>query len=1184
MGLLGYGSLTLTDLTDALPASLNLSSSLNSNIQVKEGTVYAPDFTKGGAIITPSLFLGGDEVPSSKYAGKIVYTINGEDKAPNVSDEKGVFVCYKIDKNLEANCSVSARIENFVSDENIKYTSIYSLNPVNLILLEKNAGYSAFIESAREYFEDENTEPIILIARLYSGINELEENVFYKWTDSDGTDLGTSKTITVSRDQISSMETFICEITNSYGTKFRVSKNIYDMVDAYQGAIIANGSTILTPQNTKITLTSQIWHQANVVNGTDSQVNNFTYNWYCLNENGQFTNEASKTERKFVIDLSLMTEEGELIFPKTNFIVYCETKIGNKAVVVSSLAIQYSPVNYSVSVNPVAFFIPSTSNGSYKGSTSITKEITFQLLDDNKQPLSYNTSDVAPHISDFSPFTSMSVSSNNVWNFTISLTYDPVLDATNSFKEMDDKIFSISYTYLGIPFEANFQCIKSIQGEDGGIGASGYTISLSNEFWMLAGGEVSATPGQTTETDILVLEGAENLMIVKLKIGEEEFDDTGKLTIGKIQVEKEGTENKRLKFTSLQNLMEGGSFPIYVTFKSLEDKEITMVKIFRYEINYKGDAYSLLCEPSSLVYTPASKSFNSNSIALSPVCYIGGVGDATVMSDYLITAQVDSGVEIPLSSLTYTTFDKTNNSIIFRLYRSQTVDRAKMVDIVTVPIIISQEGIIVGGENLIPWTKKMPFENNKWEEKGSISRRESSGFTILDFSGTSETTSNYCYTPEFPAQEDFFGRQMTFSAEVYCTDWKNLADNQDFSFVLGLAEDELKTYTIGTIQATAFTDGMASDGLDAPIDGKWFKVYSTFTYPTAFESIPTGNLCISFGTIPRAPVRIKKLKLEQGNVPTAWSARYGDTTLEDVAGTNLCQDASLRLQVKASDPFIVLTQLLEENKQYTLSIMNTSIEGTSSDMNEFLCQIIKINDDGTNTAVQSYKLNNNSVQTQIQTFTTPSEEATYGVLVYAQDSDEVGNDSTILTLSYVKIEEGAVATSFVVTEDYLMNIYNTLKESNDATNQQITIISADGQEIRAQLDGTQDSIRELQENYANSSTTLNDLQTQLTMVNNNLAPILDENGYLQQIQKKITFSTDDSDPSPFIKIETKAGNKAFATKITDDQIGFYQNNSDEAIAYLSSNTLMVNYAKFNKSFNIGDLQVSITESGVGFNW
>ena len=77
MGLLGYGSLTLTDLTDALPASLNLSSSLNSNIQVKEGNISTPDFRKEGVIITPSLFLGGDEVPSSKYVGTIVYTVNG---------------------------------------------------------------------------------------------------------------------------------------------------------------------------------------------------------------------------------------------------------------------------------------------------------------------------------------------------------------------------------------------------------------------------------------------------------------------------------------------------------------------------------------------------------------------------------------------------------------------------------------------------------------------------------------------------------------------------------------------------------------------------------------------------------------------------------------------------------------------------------------------------------------------------------------------------------------------------------------------------------------------------------------------------------------------------------------------------------------------------------------------------
>lgn len=1190
MGLLGYGSLTLTDLTDALPASLNLSSSLNSNIQVKEGTISTPDFTKGGVIITPSLFLGGEEVPSSKYVGKIVYTVNGEDNVPNAEDENGVFVCYKIKKNLEANCSIGARIENFVSDENIKYTSIYSLNPVNLILLEKNAGYSAFIESAREHFEEGDTNPIILTARLYSGINELSEGVSYQWTDSDGTDWGTGKSIKVIRDKIGSMETFICEMTNSYGTKFRVSKNLYDRTDAYQGAIISNGSTILTPRHTSITLTNQIWYKTSIVNGASAQANDFTYNWYCLNENGNFSDKDHGTERTFNIDLNHTHEDGTLVFPKENFVVYCETTIRKKVVVVSSLAIQYSPVNYSVSVSPVAVFIPTSSNGSYRGSTTFTKEITFQLLDDNKKPLPFNTSDEAPSISDSEPFTSVGISSSDAtWNFTISLTYDPSADTSNKFKNMDSsKDFSISYKYLGVPFEANFQCVKNIQGEDGEIGASGYTVSLSNEFWMLAGGEVSATPGQTTETDILVMEGAENLDVVKLKIGESEFDSTGKLTVNNILVEKEGSVNKKLKFTSKQGLTTGGSLPIYITFKSLEDKEITMVKTFRYEINYKGDAYSLLCEPSSLVYTPASKSFNSNSVVLSPVCYIGGVGDATAMSsnNYTITAQVDNGTETVLSSLTYTTFDKTNQSITFRLYREKSTApaREKLVDICTIPIIVSQEGLVIGGENLIPWTKKMPFENNKWEAVGNVTRGDSYGFTTLDFTGTTSTTNNHCFSPKFPAQDDFFGRQMTFSAEVYCADWSVLTGNQNFYFILRIAEDASKSYTMGGIRATTFTNGMVSDGIDAPVNSKWFKVYSTFTYPSAFENISNGNLYVSFGTDPRAAVRVKKLKLEQSNVPSAWSARDGDTSFEDVAGTNLCQNMSLRPIVSTDMPYIWLTQLLEDNRTYTLSIMKTSIEPQSNSSDTFLWQVVKVSDDGTFTPIQSYHFNSFSTQTQVQTFTTPTEDGVYGVVVYARNSIDKGDGSIILSLYYAKIEEGEVATSFVATEDYLMNVYNEMISNNDSTNQQFTIITANGEKIQTELNGTKNSIEELQKNYTGASTQLNDLQDQLTMINNDLAPMLDENGYLQQIQKRITFSTSNSEASPFIKIETKAGSKAFATKITDEQIGFYQDNSDEAIAYLSSNTLMVNYAKFNKSFNIGNLKVSITESGVGFNW
>lgn len=1195
MGLLGYGSLTLTDLTDALPASLNLSSSLNSNIQVKEGTIFTPDFTKGGVIITPSLFLGGDEVPSSKYVGKIVYTVNGEDKQPNANDEKGVHVCYKITDNLEANCSIGARIENFVSDENIKYTSIYSLNPVNLILLEKNAGYSAFIESAREHFEEGDTEPTItLTARLYSGINELSEGVSYQWTDSDGTDWGTGKSIKVNRDQIGSMETFICEMTNSYGTKFRVSKNLYDRTDAYQGAIISNGSTILTPQHNSITLTNQIWYKTSIINGTSAQANDFTYNWYCLSENGNFSDKDHGTERTFNIDLNHTHEDGTLVFPKENFVVYCETTIRKKVVVVSSLAIQYSPVNYSVSISPVAVFIPTSSNGSYRGSTTFTKEITFQLLDDNKKPLQFNTNDEAPSIPDSEPFTSVGVSSRseNVWDFTITLTYDPSADTSNKFKNMDSsKDFSISYKYLGVQFEANFQCVKNIQGEDGEIGASGYTVSLSNEFWMLAGGEISATPGQTAETDILVMEGAENLKVTKLKVGEAEFDSMGKLLTADnhIQVEKEGGENKRLKFTSLQGLTSGGMLSIYVTFiplgvaESETSKHITMVKTFKYEINYKGDAYSLLCTPSSLVYTPASKSFNSNSITLSPVCYIGGVGDATAMSgDYTITAQIDNGMETALSSLVYTTFDKTNQSIIFRLYRGKSIDTKKMIDLVTVPIIVSSEGLVIGGENLIPWTKMMPFENNKWEKVGSVLRGESYGFTTLDFTGEQSTTNNHCLTPKFPAQEDFFGKQLTFSAEVYCADWSVLTGSQNFYFILRIAEDTTKSYMMGSIRATSFSNGMVSDDVTAPVNGRWFKVYSTFTYPSAFENISNGNLYISFGTDPRAPIRVKKLKLEQGNVPSAWSAREGDMTFKDVAGTNLCENASLRLKINASMPFVFLTKLLEDNKQYTLSIGSASIAGASTSMNKFLWQVVKINEDGTNPPVQSYTFDNNSTQTQVQTFTTPSDEGIYGVIVYAKDVVGKDNESIILTLSYVKIEEGNVATSFVVTEDYLMKVYNEMVENNDKRIQEIKVVSENGAEITEQINGTNESLNSLISKYNTTVSEFNEAKGVLTTFSTELEKRTGENSYLAQIRRSIDLHVGEN--PPYIEIKTASAEQSFSTKITDSQIGFYQNNATLPVAYLSSDGLMVYQAQFLNSFNIGNLRVSITESGVGFNW
>ena len=192
--------------------------------------------------------------------------------------------------------------------------------------------------------------------------------------------------------------------------------------------------------------------------------------------------------------------------------------------------------------------------------------------------------------------------------------------------------------------------------------------------------------------------------------------------------------------------------------------------------------------------------------------------------------------------------------------------------------------------------------------------------------------------------------------------------------------------------------------------------------------------------------------------------------------------------------------------------------------------------------------------------------------------------SIILTLSYVKIEEGNVATSFVVTEDYLMNVYNEMVENNDARIQDITIITSNGEKITERLSNTESGIDELIKKYDDTYAKYDEVNRNLSIVGNELGKLTAEGSYLDQIQKSIDLHVGKDEPSPYIEIKTASAEQSFSTKITDSQIGFYQNNATLPVAYLSSDGLMVYQAQFLNSFNIGNLRVSITENGVGFNW
>ena len=146
MGLLGYNTISLTDLTDALPASLTLSSTLNSNTQIREGEKYIPDFTKEEIIITPSLFLGGTEIDYSRYNKQVFYQCgeqdeNGEktysyDGTELISNDIYVDrygrLHYK--KNLSNNITIEAFIKDF-QDSGITYTTINVVNPITILFL-----------------------------------------------------------------------------------------------------------------------------------------------------------------------------------------------------------------------------------------------------------------------------------------------------------------------------------------------------------------------------------------------------------------------------------------------------------------------------------------------------------------------------------------------------------------------------------------------------------------------------------------------------------------------------------------------------------------------------------------------------------------------------------------------------------------------------------------------------------------------------------------------------------------------------------------------------------------------------------------------------------------------------------------------------------------------------------------
>ena len=298
MGKLGYSTLTLTDLTQTLPVSLVLESNLSQNIQTKTGNLYTPYLSQDGKelIITPSLFIGTEEVKtipvkeSEEQDSNYIYYQTGDigkdgveiNYADSSTEESGIWVDdegklhYK--KNLDHNITIKAYISNFKNEKhNYTIELVKTTNPINILFLEEgDNNYNVVITAVggREHFEEGSAAPIELTATLYHGITPIVDNIEYLWdvvTDSDDDPLknwsANTQSITVERALVKSVEVFNCTIkNNATGLSYFSTKILRDFTDGYTNQLIADKSLILTPNNTTVTLTNQVWYQANIIN------------------------------------------------------------------------------------------------------------------------------------------------------------------------------------------------------------------------------------------------------------------------------------------------------------------------------------------------------------------------------------------------------------------------------------------------------------------------------------------------------------------------------------------------------------------------------------------------------------------------------------------------------------------------------------------------------------------------------------------------------------------------------------------------------------------------------------------------------------------------------------------------------------------------------------------------------
>lgn len=1156
--LVATASYTLINLTQALPVSLILKSNYAQHIQTKLGNFYEPNFNNSDTQlkITPTLKVGQTEVDFSKlspesfpYGGTLKYEIESSafktitiDKASENKegfwvDGDGILYCTQ---NLPANITIEAYITNFTI-QGVNYSTIQAMNPINFLLLEQGKETTvATIASTREYFDDKNATEITLTASLM-GPNSTD--LSYNWTKALNSNSvienNTAQSITIQRSDIINQEIYSCEIKNeTTGLTYSASKIIYDFTDEYFCEISYNKPLLLTEENTQVTLSVKVWDKYG--NEVNTETAKLSYAWDTIPDKN--FGAPIGTEK----DFTLNTSDTSTIPQKQTFTVYCRVYLSDsndentRQIASDSVTFQYTS-EYQAKVTPSTIFIPTTSSGEYNdnGNDTTPKKYSFnfKLLGADGNPISFNNdsgNETRPDDQSNSDGTTITFvgPKEDKWDFDATINFDSGNDDylwhTNN-KSVGARTYEFTYVYMGQTFTEEINIIKSYAGKEG-QSFSGYTVDLSNSFHAFKGGEISADPNQNpVECIVTAYYGDESCEIEEIRLNSttgsliySSSDDYSEVNRKNLFISATGNvvgQEEAIKLTFKPGKLESGELltevapvNLYVKIKPPGGERRTIVKTFSYVINYGGRSYYLDFNGNNTITYNKGGTYTPSSLTVQAL-YRDTTNAPATYSNGIIIYRKDNSSNWTLISRTGSgTISNYSNfqNLQVRLYKSTAFNEkavnttitpteiqsnaAYLLDSEVIPVLTSMEGYEIGGDNLIKWSKTFSsLDSSRWTIGDNVSIQSSLDFFEAVWSGT-----NSIYSPLIEYSSAYSYKDFCLSFDIYrggtLTAYIFNSSNSDSS-------------KIGAISTTSTENFIVDSG------NGYKRAYAIFKLPSGINS----NFKVQFyGT---SGLKIKKPKLEIGNIPSSWSASPYDIDYEDIVGANLIAGGYLK---KITTTVEELYDELLPNTTYTLSW--GSVEPANT--------------------ILSFSLNGSSYSQKTSPYTFNSGSSS--TLFWCADQSA--------TVKQIKLEKGSKVTDFVFTEDQLTSFFSNSSQGLQG------IIGTQG-ELITDMSGLVDG---LGKQISEQNGTLTLLNTKVT-------------DSFELLEQKINLNGEYNGDQAIILTAESFSSGKFELALTNNRLAFLEGNKE--IAYMSNQELFITHAQITESLRIGNIKFIPTTTG-----